>query len=76
MCLTPRHSNLFQGGITVLVPLVSNRIRMNPVFEVAERPTTTNGVTQVIPEVIKRRAHSCNFESDNEERRGLCYDRP
>src|SRR5215813_1443046 len=52
MCLTPCHGNLSQGCITIPIPLFSNSVCMNPVFEVTERASPTYGVTQIIPYVL------------------------
>src|SRR5215475_224089 len=52
MFLTPCHRYLSQGCITILVPLFSNAVGMNPVFEVSERASPTYGVTQIIPYVL------------------------
>ena len=52
MFLTPRYGTLSQGCITISIPLFSNSVRMNPVFEVTERSSTAYGVTQIIPYVL------------------------
>jgi hypothetical protein len=52
MFLTPRHGNLSQGCITIPIPLFSNAICVNPVFEVTERASPTYGVTQIISYVL------------------------
>src|SRR5215471_153056 len=52
MLLAPRHSNLSQGCITIPVPLFGNSVRANPIFEVTERASPTDGVTQIIPYVL------------------------
>ncbi len=50
--LTPRNRNLFQGFITIPIPVVSNPIHVNPIFEVTKCASTTYRITQVIPHVI------------------------
>ncbi len=50
--LTPCNSNLFQGFISILIPVVSNPVSVNPVFEITKRTSTTYGITQIIPHVI------------------------
>jgi hypothetical protein len=52
MCLTPRDGNLAQGYITIPIPIFSNAVCMNPVFEVTKRASPTYGVTQIIPYVL------------------------
>src|SRR5262245_55388880 len=44
MFLTPRHGNLPERYITILVPLFSHPIHLHPVFEPAECASTTDGV--------------------------------
>src|SRR5215510_15229805 len=52
MCLTPRHSNLSQGCITIPIPLFNHPIQLHPVFETPECSSTTDGVTQIIAHVL------------------------
>ena len=52
MFLTPCHGNRSQGCITIPIPLFSNAVRVNPVFETPECSATTYGVTQIIPDVV------------------------
>ena len=52
MCLTPRNRYLSQGFISVPIPILSNAVGMNPVFEVPERASPTDGVTEIIPYVL------------------------
>src|SRR5262249_33657245 len=52
MFLTPHHGNLSQGCISVPVPLFSNSVCVNPVFEVTERASPTYRLTQIIPHVV------------------------
>jgi hypothetical protein len=52
MCLTPGNRHCSQGGIAILVLLLSNPVRMHPLFKPSESSLTTDGMTQVCPHVL------------------------
>jgi hypothetical protein len=52
MLLTPRNRYFSQGCITIPVPRLGHPIRLNPIFEPPERSSTTDGVTQIISQVV------------------------